>query len=211
MKVKSINIDKEMIDFAKKESYWDLGNQTLYDLCQINPKHETYEVIISKLWLIGRAYSTAIERRKNAIGTTSEFYRSVAKNVRQSELDDLLNKLPKKIVEPWHELGPAITTHKRLVEVFRELTGLNNRYLASKYLHFHMPNLFFIYDSRAAWAIKKVVPSLKGTKTFSVDNHVDPEYNSFCRRCQSLRDWISEHHGMDLTPREIDNILLSYG
>jgi hypothetical protein len=42
--------------------------------------------------------------------------------------------------------------------VLRDLTGLEKRALASKYLHFHLPRLFFIYDSRAAGVMRRVSP-----------------------------------------------------
>ena len=39
------------------------GNQVLYQMCRDHPGHTDTDVISGKMWLIGRAYSAAIERR----------------------------------------------------------------------------------------------------------------------------------------------------
>lgn len=44
--------------------YWSFGNQILYDMCLKNPSHTNENVIIGKIWLIGRSYAAAIERIK---------------------------------------------------------------------------------------------------------------------------------------------------
>jgi len=39
-------------------------------------------------------------------------------------------------------------------KLFSKISGLNKRSLASKYLHFHVPELFYISDSRAYDAMR---------------------------------------------------------
>jgi hypothetical protein len=51
--------------------------------------------------------------------------------------------------------------HYELTNLFKEITGKYNRSLASKYLHFHLPNLFYIYDKRASDEINKLKLPLK--------------------------------------------------
>lgn len=58
-------LTKKLIKDAKSQSYWDLGNKVLYDLCRKYPRHEGYPEIIAKIWIIGRSYAAAIERRKS--------------------------------------------------------------------------------------------------------------------------------------------------
>ena len=51
---------------AQKNSRWKFGNSILYQMCEENPLHNNADVLIGKIWLIGRSYAAAIERRKNA-------------------------------------------------------------------------------------------------------------------------------------------------
>ena len=60
------NFDTKYKKYAKKEeTRWDFGNGILYEMCKEYPKHEKEDVIVGKIWLIGRSYAAAIERRKN--------------------------------------------------------------------------------------------------------------------------------------------------
>lgn len=203
-----IEITKDDVDYAVGESPWDLGNKVLYSLCQYYPKHDKDDAIIAKVWLIGRSYAAAIERRKNAKETSDDFYEiSVVEKIKGSKLDDWLSTLPGGMTDPWLELGSAITVHKRLMDIFSDLTGLEKRALASKYLHFHRPDLFFIYDSRAKESITKVTPRATEIKGITAEE-ADSEYQMFCRRSQYLRESINERFRKYLTPRQIDKILL---
>jgi hypothetical protein len=201
-------ITKEDVDFALAPSPWDLGNQVLYSLCQEHPTHDRGDAIIAKIWLIGRSYAAAIERRKNVEDTSDDFYETtVVEKIKTSPIDAWLSNLPVRMIEPWKELGAVVTTHKRLMDLFRDITRLEKRSLASKYLHFHRPDLFFIYDSRARGAITKVTPRLALLKEITAGES-DSEYHAFCRRCQWLSDAIKERWGQGLTPRQMDKILL---
>lgn len=79
--------------------------------------------------------------------------------------------------------------------------------MASKYIYFYKPEAFFIYDSRARQSITKVVPQLKEILELETDEF-DHEYRDFVRRCVWLRDNILKTLGTELTPREIDKLLL---
>jgi hypothetical protein len=65
----TIQITQDDVDYALAPSIWDLGNQVLYSLCQDHPGHDHGDAIVAKVWLIGRSYAAAIERRKNAKDT----------------------------------------------------------------------------------------------------------------------------------------------
>ena len=203
-----IEITKNDIDYALSPSPWDLGNKVLYSLCQDYPNHSSDDAIIAKIWLIGRAYAAAIERRKNAEETSDDFYEStVVETIKNSDIDNWIASLPNHLFDPWHELASVITIHKKLMDVFSTLTDLNKRALTSKYLHFHKPNLFYIYDSRAKEAISKITPRPNYIKEITADE-ADTEYHIFCRRCQYLCDIINVRFHEALTPRQIDKILL---
>lgn len=203
-----IRITRKDVDFAIKPSLWDLGNNVLYRLCEEHPKHDCGEAIIAKVWLIGRSYAAAIERRNNAAGTSDNFYETtVVEKMKEPKIDEWLAGLPEQMTDPWSELGSIVTVHKKLMKLFFDITELEKRSLASKYLHFHKPNLFFIYDSRAKAAIAKVTPRLNQIKGINADE-ADKEYLEFCRRCQCLKEYIKNDFAVDLTPRQIDKILL---
>ncbi len=203
-----IEITRKGVDYALAPSPWDLGNQVLYSLCQDHPNHDREDAIIAKIWLIGRSYAAAIERRKNAADTSDNFYETTVVNgIKKSGIDEWLASLPDKMTDPWTELGAIITVHKRLMRRFSKLTGLDKRSLASKYLHFHRPDLFFIYDSRAREAIGKVTPRLNEIKNIAA-RYRDPEYHSFCRRAQYLKEDIRSRFNKTLSPRQLDKMLL---
>lgn len=201
-------ITKDDVDYALAPSLWDLGNQVLYFLCQDHPKHVRDDAIVAKVWLIGRSYAAAIERRREVEDTSDNFYQTIViEKIKNSNLDQWLAALPKRMTDPSTELSPIITVHKRLTNIFSAMTGLKKRSLASKYLHFHRPDLFFIYDSRTKQAINKITPSLNRIKNITAEEK-DSEYHSFCRRAQCMRESINKQFNKNLNPRQLDKILL---
>jgi hypothetical protein len=199
-------ITKKDIASMRRRRVWDLGNRVLYDLCQSHPEHTRDDEIVAKIWLIGRSYAASIERRKNAMGGNGDnFYESVvAPAMRESNIDSWLSSIPMT-----DECGGAksIEVHKMLLDLFHSITDLEKRSLASKYLHFHKPKAFFIYDSRARHSITKVVPRLNQISAIAADSF-DPEYRDFVRRCVWLRNHIHKTLKETLAPREIDKLLL---
>lgn len=201
-------ITRNDVDYALEPSPWDLGNQVLYSLCQNHPQHDRADVIIAKVWLIGRSYAAAIERRKNTKGSSDNFYeKTVVKEMKKPAVDQWLSSLPDRMTDPWRELGQVIVVHKRLMDLFTKMTDLEKRSLASKYLHFHRPDLFFIYDSRAKGAISKATPSIRKIARIQA-KQADHEYLTFVRRCQWIRDDVARRFNTLLTPRQLDKILL---
>lgn len=90
-------ISKADIQYALNPNPWDLGNDVLYRLCKEYPHHKTEQEIIAKIWLIGRSYAAAIERRKTKKrGESSDnFYEcTVVECMKGSEIDKRLAALP---------------------------------------------------------------------------------------------------------------------
>src|ERR1700675_3892793 len=85
----------EFINKALSVTAWDFGNQVLYDLCATNPGHARDDIIIAKVWLIGRSYAAAIERRRSTAGAVGDaFYETVvAPKIRSSGIDDWFHAL----------------------------------------------------------------------------------------------------------------------
>lgn len=211
-KTEKIEITEDDISEALNSSLWDLGNGVLYSLCQEYPGHEKADEIIAKVWLIGRSYATAIERGKNKgknedekdNRSSDEFYeQDVVNKIKNSEF-----RIDEGLIEV-NSISGGVVVHKQLMDTFQDINGQNMRSLASKYLHFHKPDIFYIYDSRAVNAIHKVTPDKSKIALINV-NVFDSEYREFCSRCEWLQGYIKVKfgHREKLTPRQLDKLLL---
>jgi hypothetical protein len=197
--------------FVKKSlsaSAWDFGNRVLYDLCSANPGHVQADIIIAKVWLIGRSYAAAIERRKGTDGVAGDpFYETVvAPKIRCSGIDGWLQALA---ISPNNDTVSNLETHLRVTRLFAEISGRQQRSLASKYLHFHFPKRFYIYDNRAQKAISKLVKPI-GRKLPPLREY-DDAYARFFLRCLDLSLRISSIANRPVSPRDLDKVLLAYG
>ncbi|SRR6266540_5070800 len=186
---------------------WDLGNEVLYRLCREHPKHDNEDEILAKIWLVGRSYSAAIERRPNSNSVIGEdFYKEiVGPKVRKARIDDWLRPLNKYESPSIGNCRLIIAAHKRLTSLFKEISGLSKRSLASKYLHFHFPNLFYLYDSRAAQALAATAPRPKEMPQL---DEFDVVYAAHYLRCLELVKRIQQECGVQLSPRRLDDYLL---
>jgi hypothetical protein len=195
---------------------WDFGNKILYDLCFNYPLHVVKSEILAKILFIGRIYAVAIERRKNrADGETNEdFYlKKVVPRIKRSRIDQKLSDLNDLLRADDDNFIVLLKTHKYLLELFNTLTELNKHSLSSKYLHFHKPDLFFIYDSRAITALRKCLPRyrLPRNKLQIINsNKVDNEYSKFFVKSMELRLRIENKLRRQITLREYDKILIYY-
>ncbi len=189
---------------------WEFSNQLLYKLCAQYPDHTDTGEVLAKILLIGRVYAAAIERRKNKQDDDQNdaFYiHTVAPTIQASQIDEWLYHA--RSVEPGtkESFTTLVNAHNNVTELFNKISGLDKRSLASKYLHFHVPKLFFIYDSRAAKAIRAFSYLLpRATRS---DGIGDNEYRKFAEKCQHLVTICRTSFGLNLLPRHIDNLLLT--
>ena len=200
-------ITQQHIDYALSKDIWDFGNQVLYDLCSKYPDHKDPKVVLGKIWLIGRSYAAAIERRRNVKETTNDFYKNkVVPVLLAPEIDDRLENLRKfKRIED-QSLEAILETHKYLMDAFHSITDQNNRSLASKYLHFHLPDLFYLYDSWAYRGLKVLRPGHYAKR--NIKGKFDEEYAKFVLELLGIQDEITSVYGHKLTPRQLDQMLL---
>lgn len=200
-------VTAEEIAWSRGPRVWDLGNRVLYDLCTSHPRHQRADEVVAKVWLIGRSYPAAIECRRRGHGEDligDDFYQvTVAPAVVQSGIDAWIADASRTADPGSHA---ALAAHFRLTALFESMTGQEKRSLASKYLHFHSPDVFLIYDSRARRAITKVAPPANPPREVRRSDH-DEEYRNFTWRCIWLRERIRTSFGVFLTPREIDKLL----
>lgn len=188
------------------------GNAILYGMCRKQSKHEDLNIIASKVWLIGRSYAAAIERGAGGqMRKGGDFYMErVAPAIRRSQIDKWLASVRhiKRLTS--ENIADSLRCHKLVMNLFTRIAkGRTKRSLASKYLHFHAPNAFFIYDSRAS---SRVRHELRGQKKHTALPKLDcdKEYQKFCDRCLRYRERLEKEVGKRVTPRQLDSKLLNF-
>jgi hypothetical protein len=203
------NLTKEQIDRCIEPKPWDLSNQVLYDLCEKHFTHDSAEKILAKTLLVGRVYAAAIERRKNKSDINDNFYiDTVVPTFQNSRLDVILAGLQNKQLSI-DILPDIINAHFYLTKALFEITELEKRSFSSKYLHFHLPNLFFIYDSRAVTAMRQFVNRHSNhLKVLADKETVDKEYSNFVYKCWHLQQIVLNEFSILLSPRQLDNLLI---
>lgn len=192
-----------------RPSAWGLGNEILYALCADYPGHQDPEVVLAKLWLIGRACSAPLERGRKMPGKlrNEDFYTGRAVPMVLAEPVDAWIAELDGLRLNWDHLPVILAVHGRVLSLFREISGKAQRSLASKYLHFHRPDLFFIYDTRTA-AIAR--GEISRPPAVPKEPGIDREYGLFARRCLALVDAHADRSTSALTPRNLDRALLGY-
>ncbi|GAA0752969.1 hypothetical protein LRH25_26275 [Ideonella azotifigens] len=190
-------------------SAWDTANRVLYDLCTAHPAHLHSSGILAKVLFIGRVYAAAIERRrnKNDDHDNDRFYiDTVAPSILKSCIDDWIHKARVATPATPDGLKTMVQVHGLVTSLFGEISDLEKRSLASKYLHFHVPRLFYIYDSRSVKAIREfsdVLPRASRSKGCG-----DNEYRKFAEKATSLVKHCESEYGLAMSPRQLDNLLL---
>jgi len=194
---------------ATRPTPWQLGDEVLYTLCRRHPDHRTVDVVLAKVLLIGRAYAAAIERRKSDrhAGNDDFYLKSVAPKIIASKIDSWIESAKRLRPGSADSLRPLVEIHGWTTDLFSTISGLKKRSLASKYLHFHVPRLFFLYDSRAVEGLRRVKGALG--KASQPETLGDPEYARFAGQCLRLSEHCRVEFGIALTPRELDNLLLA--
>lgn len=204
-----IEITETQINKATGSSKWDCLNEVLYEMCRRMPGHESIDVAIAKIMIIGRTYAAAIERKRVVEDENDDFYiEKVGPAMCNGDLSKCLSRLDKHDEIDASNCKEIVSVHKQVNDIFKSVAGIEKRSLASKYLHFHFPKLFYIYDSRACASIRKITKPEKICHKMFAD--YDEEYAMFVLRCVKLQMHIKEKSSVSLSPRQIDKLLLSY-
>jgi hypothetical protein len=206
------DISKLNITTYKTSEHWDFGNQILYKLCKDNFKHEREDIILTKVLFIGRIYAAAIERRKNKkqtdINNDNFYIDHVAPTFKKSKLDRQLSEL-KSMRLTTDNIPQILRVHNDLMITLSKITDLDKRSFCSKYLHFHLPDFFFIYDSRALTALRDFTSRVpKELRHIPQLSFVDKEYATFFCKCFDIKNKIEAEHKTKLTTRQLDNLLI---
>lgn len=195
---------------ARRRTAWDLGNKILYDLCERYPHHRAIDQITAKVWLVGRSDAAPVDRReKNTeVGSDAFYITCVAPAIRNARIDEWLAPLRSLRVVTTENFGEILSVHARLTNLLSDLAGRDQRSFASKYLHFHFRDLFFLNDTRAGKALSLLRASLVGKRRPRSDGDADTDYRKLCEKCLIVRRRAEELSKPMLTPRQIDNLLL---
>jgi len=190
-------------------------------MCNDFPKHDDIDIVEAKIWLIGRAYSATLERRVGPKFNLNKSLQHLKRNDSKLlyNIDDRIDEIRKitKLTEN-SDIEKVLTTHKYLIDFFTKLIENpdrpdipipipQKRSLASKYLHFHAPNAFFIYDSIVNQRLRTITRTSRSPIIITTEQFgdIDNEYTSHVLRCINFRDNILLNN--NITPRQIDYLL----
>ncbi len=137
-----------------EHDYSGYENEVLYRMCREKPLHDDIDVIKAKFLIIGRVYSAALERKA---GPNFRPYTSpdVWLKIKSSKIDQYISKLNSIDRIALSNAQVLLEAHFYLTSILKNITRINKRSLASKYLHFHSPKSVFNYDSIANKEVRK--------------------------------------------------------
>jgi hypothetical protein len=205
---RSVRISRVDVLKAQAPQPWAVGNEAIYRLCRAHGEHVDRGVVASKVWLIGRSYAASIERHKNSDSDGENFIlKKVAPRLVGWRLDGWFEAVPHRRWAFVNEAGLAVTIHARVLQRLQPLLRRSPRSFVSKYLHFHHPELFPIYDSRATAAIRLATPDPRQLDPILAAT-ADDAYGEFCARLRWLLLDVRSRFGVRLSLREVDNLLL---
>jgi hypothetical protein len=215
------NVPLSLILQAVKDDDFTFGNGILYDLCEKNKSHDQIPIVIAKVWLIGRSYAAAIERGRNNTDEISndQFYRRAAEKIVKNKIDKLLSILNGFTSVTSENILSILSVFNKVENLFSGIAERGRISLTSKYLHFHFPKLFYIYDTRAKQGISKINKGYRVSGDI-LNGEIDiEEYERFFLKCFDLQEAIKAVHGgalekkrhnKILTPRQLDRLLLEF-
>lgn len=207
MKVGEIQEAEESLK-PENEGMGFIADKILYEMCQKYPKHNNPQEIFAKIWLIGRSYAVALERgSKENEDDNNLFYEKAVAVLKESELDLWIESLKGKELSN-DNLESILSVYKKLHDKTKEFDRGQKHSFCSKYLHFHLPKLFFIYDSRAVNEISKFKIDISELNDLKKKYNELPYSRFFCQ-CFILQKTIEDKFGKQLTPRQIDMLLLN--
>jgi len=207
-KLPVLKLEKQWVIAAVQPSIWDVGNEWLYKLCEAYPAHTDAAQVAAKIWLIGRAYSAAAERGVAGKGQADKYIIGLSQRFIDQKADRHLKRLPKPTADFRKHLDQVVDVHHSFESIFSNDDELGRVSLTSKYLHFHRPDLFPIYDSRASTAVAQISPDSRFTDYKVSSGNADSLYGKFTVRTAWLLDKMDEMLGYTPTLRQLDNLLL---
>jgi len=171
-----INRCRKVYSNSKKHDIvlWRQIDRFLEDMCKKFPAHKNVKEVIVKVTAIDRLYRAMLYRGR-------QDYHKIATGLRDSDIDKVLRQINGLL---------SIKNLPQVLEATKIVAGLGNpkkpRYwvFASKYLHFHKPKLFPLFDKNAKDKCNALCRRLGLTNEYL--NSMN-EYEAFCRQLLSLQ------------------------
>lgn len=208
-------MDKAVINrITTNPSKYSFSDGVIYEMCRLNPKHEEVKIVAGKMLIINRVYSAGLERsllQKDGgkIASGNFIYDYAAPALIKANLDEHIQSLQDTSTFTDEVVISVLVLHHLLAAALKqEHMWRYPRSFASKYLHFHLPNLFFIYDSFAHKKLSRF--KLPRRHQFPKEDNIDDVYAKFLMRSLDLREHIYQEYNVHLSPRQIDRVLLEY-
>ena len=188
----------EFITEALAGSSLEPRMRALYELCFMQRHHFSDGIVADKLRILVRLCA---ERGIRIESFSPEYF---AHCLSRAEVDRWFGRLASA---EQLDVALVLELHKRMMNVFDALPEADARSLVSKYLHFHFPDLFFIFDSRVEAASMKLG---KGEFGYLALTDHDPTYGRFYVCCRRLVDKLVSVVGRRLSPLELDRVLRAW-
>jgi len=210
-------------------------------MCEENLKHDDKDIVEGKIWLIGRSYSASPERRQGksnkkntSYNKQSDFLQEISKTIADDpdarKLDKEIESMRSTRYNFADNLKQDLTIIRKTIELVQLLNGIvkkasnkynsdskrkaeNNVSFASKYLHFHLRDIVYLYDSI----------SRENTQNHININYKDNDFKTFVNSFEDIYKVYTKHtlrchciaielmkKGKDYSPRAVDDLLLGY-
>ncbi len=190
---------------------WEAADRALYDLCRRYPGQCDKAGVYAKLFIIGRAYMTGIERKISSDGTSASSLIQVAEHMlrNKTSLQEIFASLA-DVAEPLtpESLRKIIHAHGQFVRLLQRITRNEEspRSFCSKYMHFHCPAVP-LFDDKVMKALPKLVRWQKSFQLFDLPNDADEYYAWYVLRFWQLYQQIVAA-GKTPTVKHVDQYLL---
>jgi hypothetical protein len=192
---------------------WQFADDHLRSLCMRHPRHSEEAVINAKLLVVGRVYSTGVERAVGIRAEGTSAIQTIATHILNNGVafDRLIGALPRDLEHlSVDRLPQVIATHGAVVSLMRPVMREDRsvRSFSSKYLHFHCP-LVPIFDSVVAASIPSLVRWRDTLRIVPEVPGYDPIYYEYVMRLWRLNNMVEAVRSMSPTPRELDCYVLT--
>lgn len=196
----------ELVQEALNDEFWSERDRFLESLCRdSNPSEEE---VAARLLIVGRTYAAPLERFQGAKRKWFHAYRGVAKRlVDKGFLQELGQFDPPEFWSSAATQMEVLRLHRQLIELLG--CKKNPRSLASKFMHFHRPDVVLIFDNNARAAASRTMESLR-LQVEKLDIHgVDDPYRRYLQNALALKRHIEDQIEIEVpTPRDLDKIII---
>ena len=180
--------------------------------CRRYPGHSNEAGVNAKLWIIGRAYATGIERMIPTDGRPGGSMSRISAHLvkHAGQLDDLFGHL-RQLNNPLDadKLRTILDVHGQFIAFIQPVVRRDRsaRSFASKYMHFHFPTVPII-DSYTKATCRKMIRWQRAYRLFDLPASVDKNYAEYVFRFWQLYQQ-AVRVGLEPTVKQIDYFLLS--